>query len=183
MVIDSKQTLKDYLEKDKYALGKKRKHPKFWGDDIWKFEIILRKHEYYENCSRNRIMKMFYKYRHYRMEQRLELQIPCNTFGAGLCINHFGLLLVNDRARIGQWCDIHQGVSIGQNIETDEVPVIGDNVWIGPGAKIFGKIVIGDNTMIGANSVVTKSFEQGNVRIAGNPAKVISEEGNAFFRG
>ncbi len=61
------------------------------GDDIWKFEIILRKHEYYENCSQNMIMKMFYKYLHYRMELRLGLQIPCNTFGAGLCINLSGL--------------------------------------------------------------------------------------------
>lgn len=182
-MIDSKKTLREYLKKDKYALGIERKHPKFFGDDIWKFEIILRKHEYYENCSKNILMKVLYKYLHYKMGLRLGFQIPCNVFEAGLCINHFGLIIVNDKARIGQWCDIHQGVSIGQNTDEDAVPVIGENVWIGPGAKIFGKIVIGDNTMIGANSVVTKSFEQGNVRIAGNPAKVISEEGNAFYRG
>ena len=97
-------------------------------------------------------------------------------------INHYGLLIVNSEARIGEWCDIHQGVNIGTGIEPNSVPHIGSNVWIGPGAKIYGKIEIGDNTMIGANSVVTKSFVQGNCRIAGAPARVISEEANVYMR-
>ena len=53
-------------------------------------------------------------------------------------------------------------------------PVIGENCYIGPGAKNFGKIIIGDNTAIGANSVVNKSFPDGNVTLGGVPAKVIS---------
>lgn len=55
---------------------------------------------------------------------------------------------------MGKFCDIHVGVNIGQNINPDDVPIIGDNVWIGPGAKIFGKIIIADGVAIGANSVV-----------------------------
>jgi serine O-acetyltransferase len=62
------------------------------------------------------------------------------------------------------------------------VPTIGDNVFIGPGAKLFGEINIGDNVMIGANAVVTKSFEEGCCRIAGIPAKKISDEGNFYHR-
>lgn len=96
-------------------------------------------------------------------------------------INHFGLIVVNPKARIGEWCDIHQGVNIGQNIEADSVPTIGNNVWIGPGVKIFGKIMIGDNVMIGANSVVNSSFPS-NIRIAGIPAKKISEKPNIYVR-
>lgn len=53
------------------------------------------------------------------------------------------------------------------------VPIIGDNVYIGPGAILFGDIRIGDNVMIGANSTVTKSFEESNIVIAGSPAKII----------
>ena len=71
---------------------------------------------------------------------------------------------------------------IGQNIEEGSVPIIGDNVWIGPGAKLFGKITVGDNTMIGANAVVCKSFSSGNCRIAGNPAKIISNKPNCYIR-
>ena len=97
-------------------------------------------------------------------------------------INHFGLIVIDENAKIGEWCDIHQGVNIGQNIEKNSVPMIGDNVWIGPGVKIFGKIEIGNNTMIGANTVVCKSFPEGNCRIAGNPARIISNEPNYYVR-
>lgn len=38
------------------------------------------------------------------------------------------------------------------------VPVLGDNVYIGPGAKIFGKVQIADGCKVGANAVVNKSF-------------------------
>lgn len=71
-------------------------------------------------------------------------------------------------------------MNIGEDIN-GKAPVIGNNVWIGPGAKLFGDITIGDNVMIGANSVVTKSFPD-NVRIAGIPAKIISYEKNAYMR-
>lgn len=53
--------------------------------------------------------------------------------------------------------------------------VIGRNCWIGAGAVILSGVVLGDRTIVGANSVVNKSFPQGNVIIAGSPAKVIKE--------
>ncbi|GAA3319001.1 hypothetical protein GCM10020331_024100 [Ectobacillus funiculus] len=54
------------------------------------------------------------------------------------------------------------------------VPKIGNNVYIGPGAKIFGGITIGNNVSIGANSVVTKDVPD-NVTVVGIPAKIIAE--------
>lgn len=170
---------------DRIALDRQGKRVKLFDDEIWKFEIFLRKHEYYTNCSKNifqKCMKKYYGFRHYRMGLRLGFEIPCNVFGGGLRINHTGLIVVNKYAKIGEWCDIHQAVNVGQNIEPGSVPVIGNNVWIGPGAKIFGKIEIGDNTMIGAGAIVNKSFEEGNCRIAGNPARVISNEPNVYKR-
>ena len=180
-MIQNKADLKTYLEMDKIALGRNTKHPSLT-DEIWKFQIALRKHEYYKNCTRNKLMQKFYAYRHHMVGIKLGFDIPCNVFGGGLKINHFGLIVVNHNARIGEWCDIHQGVNIGQNIEEDSVPMIGNNVYIGPGAKIFGKITIGDNTMIGANAVVCHSFEEGNCRIAGSPAKIISNKPNTYKR-
>lgn len=70
------------------------------------------------------------------------------------------------------------GVNIGADARMhDAAPTIGDNVYIGPGAKIFGKIQIADGIAIGANAVVNKSFFEQDISIAGVPARKISEEG------
>lgn len=184
-MIQSKEDLKRYLEMDRQALNISKKHPSFFGDDIWKYEIVLRKHEYYLNCGKgvlSAVLRKIYGLAHYKLGVKLGFEIPCNVIAGGLRINHYGLIVINPQARIGEWCDIHQGTNIGENIEPGSVPTLGNNVWIGPGAKIFGKIKIGDNTMIGANAVVTASFPNGNCRIAGIPAKIISTEKNAYER-
>ncbi len=119
-------------------------------------------------------------YNHYSI--KLGFSIPPNVFGPGLRINHYGLIVVNPEARIGAFCDIHQGVNIGQNIEPGSVPEIGSNVWIGPGAKLFGKIKIADGIVIGANSVVNRSFLEPNITIAGIPAKKVKNTGDPYHR-
>jgi len=60
------------------------------------------------------------------------------------------------------------------------VPTIGDNVYIGPGAKLFGAIVVGDNAAIGANCVVTHDVPE-NAVVVGIPGKVISYEGSQGY--
>ena len=55
----------------------------------------------------------------------------------------------------------------------NDAPKIGNNVEIGFGAVIIGKVIIADGIKIGANSVVTKSFLEPNITIAGVPAKKI----------
>lgn len=50
-MIFTRHDLKCYLSMDKYALGIKRRKPRFIGDDVWKFEITLRYHEYYFSFS------------------------------------------------------------------------------------------------------------------------------------
>lgn len=52
---------------------------------------------------------------------------------------------------------------------------IGKNCWIGMNSVILPGVVLGDNTIVGAGSIVTKSFQEGNCVIAGNPAKKIKE--------
>lgn len=180
-IINSKSDLKEYMKCDKRALSIKRKFPiPFW-DYVWKFEIYLRKHEYYANKHNknvfDKVMEVYYKFKHNRCGLKLGFSIPINTFGKGLRINHYGYIVVNKDAKIGEYCDIHQGVNIGQNNSSEEVPIIGDGVWIGPGAKIFGKINIDDFVAIGANSVVNNSFLEKNITIAGIPATKIKETG------
>ena len=58
-MINTKAELKYYLECDRVALGKKEKTPAFWGDEVWKFQICMRKLQYYVNrgepCSKSSI--------------------------------------------------------------------------------------------------------------------------------
>ncbi|MFT6984899.1 MAG: serine O-acetyltransferase [Psychromonas sp.] len=180
-MINNKQDLLFYLAADKFSLGIKHKHPKI-NDEIWKFQIALRNVEFYKNTTKNLLKKIAlirWQLKKRQLALKLGFDIPENVFGAGLCINHFGNLIVNNQAKIGMWCDIHQGVNIGANNSNDNkvlVPTVGDNVWIGPGAKLFGDILIGNHVAIGANAVVNKTFSD-DITLAGIPAKEIKNKG------
>ncbi|MBL4942052.1 MAG: serine acetyltransferase [Colwellia sp.] len=180
-MIKNKDDLNFYLDADKFALNKKKSRPGI-NDEIWKFQILLRKVEYYKNKELGLLSQLLlpiYQLRKHRLGIRLGFDIPVNVFGPGLRINHFGNIVVNGSTYVGMWCDIHQGVNIGSNNSKDgknRVPQIGSNVWIGPGVKIFGDINIGDEVQIAANAVVNKSVAA-NKTIGGIPAKIISEMG------
>jgi serine O-acetyltransferase len=175
-MISSIKELSLFLQADKVALGIKRRAPALLGDEIWKYQRLLRKVEYCINCQRSiffRPIEMFYRARLHYLGIRLGFTISPNNFGPGLSIAHRGTIVVNNRARIGANCRIHTCVNIGEMGVHRGVPTIGDDVYIGPGAKIFGDIVIADHVTIGANAVVNKSFSQPGVTVAGVPAKVI----------
>ena len=108
-----------------------------------------------------------------RLSYILGFTIHKNCFGPGLNIKHYGSVVVNPNARIGKNCIIHSCVNIGET--NGKAPVIGDNVYIGPGAKIYGNVVIGNNNAIAANATVNKSFEEEGVLIGGVPSKIIGE--------
>ena len=87
MMIENKSDLKRYLEMDRIALDRQGKRVELFGDEIWKFEIILRKHEYYTNCARNifqKLLKKYYGFKHYYLGLRLGFEIPCNVFSGGV---------------------------------------------------------------------------------------------------
>jgi serine O-acetyltransferase len=99
--------------------------------------------------------------------------------GSGFYIGHFGTIIISSSAVVGNNCNISQGVTIGRTNQGERAgaPTIGDNVYIGPGAKVFGNIKIGDNVAIGANAVVTKDVDPGVV-VAGVPARILSNKGS-----
>lgn len=57
--------------------------------------------------------------------------------------------------------------------------MIGDNVYIGPGAILYGPIAIADNIAIGANALVNRSFVEPDITIAGVPARQVSSRGTS----
>lgn len=102
--------------------------------------------------------------------------------GKGLYIGHFGGIILSHKAIIGEYCNISNENTIGQAGRGGEqfAPMIGNRVYIAPGAKIFGKITIGNNVAIGANAVVTKDLPDNAVAV-GVPAKIISYKGSSDF--
>lgn len=101
---------------------------------------------------------------------------------------NFGCYIQNFDAKItigkGTYIAPNTGI-ITQNHDiedlTKHVPgkdvIIGRNCWIGMNSMILPGITLGDNTIVGAGSVVTKSFEEGNCVLVGNPAKVLRKLG------
>lgn len=183
-MIKSKTEYLEYLNADKKALGMKNDSVKlklvalFFPNPIWKFQKSLRKLEYVFNCKKGFYTKPYYFYLENKFKKlsiRLGFSIPRNVFGPGLAIVHYGTIVINENVRIGKNCRIHACTNIGASGGESKAPQIGDNVYIGPGAIIYGDIRIGNGIAIGANATVNKSFEENNIMIAGTPAKKIKE--------
>ena len=187
-MIKNKEDYYYYMEADRIALSKPKRESmsfvtkfksRLFPDYIYKFQQTLRKLEYLKNKNKNAFEKFTYFFvlkKYYNLSYKLGFTIPVNVFGPGLSIAHYGTIIINSGAKIGANCRIHADVNIGtQAGYSDKAPVLGDNIYIAPGAKIFGQITIPNNTAIGANAVVNKSFDSECTVIGGIPAKVISE--------
>ncbi len=110
------------------------------------------------------------------------VQLPGSaSIGPGLYLPHSGYIVVSSRAVIGRHCTIAQGVTIGHGSgggkSMDGCPVVGDRVYIGPGAALIGPITVGEDALIGVGAVVIRSVPPRGV-VAGNPARVLSLAGS-----
>lgn len=111
------------------------------------------------------------------------ISIPASVkIGKSFYIGHFGGIIINAKAVIGDNCNISQGVTIGVSGlgENRGTPIIGNNVYIGANAVVAGKIVISDNVLIGACSLVTYNADFGDV-LLGVPAVKISNKGSREY--
>ena len=130
--------------------------------------------------SRNKQLRLFleplYIILYCRVRSKWGIEIPRGTVtGKGFYIGHFGGITISGDAKIGENVYISQQVTIGVSGQGDKrgVPTIGDNVYIAPGAKIFGKISIGNNVKIGANAVVYKSVPDDSVLVLDPGFKIL----------
>lgn len=171
-MIKTKRDLRDYLRADKSALGKQYKHPKFMTDFEWRYEIVLRKAEYYNHKHLNPL-RYYYLFKLRKLQLRYQTFIPMYTCEKGLSIAHIGGIRINGNARLGKYCRIQEGVTIGATDGSKKAPQIGDYVYIGSGAKIIGDISIKDHSQIAAGAVVVKDATEVGT-YGGVPAKIIS---------
>lgn len=111
------------------------------------------------------------------------ISIPASVeIGHSFYIGHFGGIIFNKDAILGDNCNIAQNVTIGVSglEENRGVPIIGNNVYIAANSVIAGKISIEDDALIGACSLVTADVKAGTT-VVGVPAVVISQRGSKGY--
>ena len=125
-----------------------------------------------------RLLKYFYKFimRITRLDYKCEISTS-SRIGAGLYIGHPYCITINPAVTIGRNCNIHKGVTIGQENRGRRkgVPVIGDKVWMGVNSTIVGKITVGDDVLIAPNTYVNCDIPSHSV-VFGNPCIIKPRE-------
>lgn len=91
-------------------------------------------------------------------------------FGPGFVLVHSNGVVINTSVRGGSNVFLEHQVTIGA--ERQQSPVLGDNVFVGAGAKIIGAVRIGSDVRIGANAVVIADVPSGATAV-GVPARNI----------
>ena len=131
----------------------------------------MRKTEFYTNTNK-KMKAFFYKLMLRRLQNKYLIKIPLNVFDKGLHLIHLGSRLVNGNAQVGKDCVMHINTAIvADGIGRGKVPKLSDGIVLGVGCVVLGDICLGKNIAVGANAVVNKTFEEGNITIAGIPAK------------
>lgn len=102
------------------------------------------------------------------------LYISSPSIGPGLYIQH-GISTVIEAEKIGEKCWVAQQVTIGPDKGLN-LPILGNNVHVFPGAKILGKVTIGDNVRVAANAVVEEDVPS-DCTVAGVPARIVRGAG------
>lgn len=92
---------------------------------------------------------------------------------AGFNLAHPYSTIINAE-HIGKNFNFRHCTTLGNKLNDNKRPFIGDNVTLGASVTIIGDIKIGNNVIIGAGSVVTKSIEENSIAV-GNPAKIIKK--------
>ena len=136
----------------------------------------LKRTQYFQRLKRKLVIK--------KLENECERKgafIPASAyFGLNTVFPHgINGIFISQGAFIGNNAVIFHQVTIGSNTIKESkgfgAPVIGDNVYIGAGAKIIGRVKIGDNVRIGANVVVTIDIPS-NCTVVGGVPRIITHE-------
>jgi len=169
--------MKNYVE-DIKRLDKYHKGPRvFLGNFFSLGFFAVSVYRFFSFLNQHRIPNLLIRF---PIEKVVEIvsgiSIPANcNIGPGLRIHHFGGIIFHDSIKIGKNATIYHGVTVGVKKDDEtQGPVIGDNVYIGAGAKVLGAIKIGNNVTIGANAVVLTDVPDNSLAV-GIPAHVFPQ--------
>lgn len=177
----------EYIKKDLYRYTAKVSIANFFKAyfkyEGFRFTVWLR------ICSFLRVKKItkytifpislfFYK----RYKYKYGFDIPYSSeIGPGLLIFHINGIVFSAKSA-GKNLTLSQCTTVGMTIKNGikQYPILRDNVYMAPGSKIIGGVVIGNNVAIGSNCVVNKNIEDNSV-VVGIPGKVISHNGASDY--
>lgn len=154
------------------VIKQSKEQSEYWGKVamfVYRFGRFIKYH-----CNSEFWMQVYRDLNQQILEGKLGVLLPLQAqIGFGTTITHPNGIVIHPKAKIGKKCKIRQFTTIGTSKSLppyDSIPEIGDNVFIGANANIFGDIIIGKNSVIGSGAIVTKSFPE-NSKLVGNPAK------------
>ena len=180
----NKVELKELINEDKKLYASKTLRNQIFNfftchpnNNFKKTIITSRKYNYYSQKEKKWkciIKRLYYTRKLNKLAIKNNINIKGN-FGKKLRIFHENIT-ININAKLGDNVILHGNNCIGNNgKDILSCPVIGNNVEIGYGATIIGKIKIADNVIIGANALVNKDVLEEGCIVAGNPAKKIGK--------
>jgi serine O-acetyltransferase len=175
-----------FIAADYHSRSGRRPVREFLLNPVVRFLVLLRLAEWLLNIGAPFVIRAPLMLWFRRLSMRCGFSISLNVFGPGIALPHYGPLMVHEDACVGRNCRIHIGTVIAgsamimdpADVPDYDAPVIGDNVYIGPGVKMSGPMTIASDCAIGANSVVTHSFTRAGVMISGFPAKIVALRGS-----
>lgn len=148
------------------------------GGVIVDFQYFMRKLAYYCNLPKRnlwqRLLCWYHSIRYSRLSMKLGFTMGCNCFGYGLLIPHYGTIVINGEARVGNFAVLHTCTNIAGKKQ------IGDGFYLSTGSQIVGDITISDNVTVASNSLVNKSVESDKL-VGGVPAKVLKDDYTPWY--
>lgn len=145
-----------------------------YGGDFWKIKEMLNKLS--NGARKNRYLAA---YREIMKNKGSMISVNSQFDGTPDFPHDIHGIFISHSAKIGKNCTIFHQVTIGSNRLPDSkgkgAPIIGDNCYIGAGAKIIGKVRMGNNCRIGANCVVVKDLPDNSVAVH-QPPRIIQKK-------
>ena len=175
MIIKTKKDLRFYIIADRIMNGKPGKRTVgeivkslFIGGGIIEYLRAMRHYAYYTNTTHNvlslgTLLRGYWGYKYKKLGIKLGFTIGYNSLGYGVVIPHYGTIVVNGSARVGNFAVLHTCTCIAGKKE------IGDFLYLATGSQITGHITLGDGVTVAAHSLVNHSYDN-NLLLAGAPA-------------
>ena len=148
-------------------------------DIVVDFLYSMRKYSYYNSHQKgllNRLWGLYYKAKFLKLSKKCGFSIGADCFGYGLLIHHYGTIVCGSNNRIGNFAVLNTSVCITQNASQ-----IGDFFFIGTGAVISKGVQLGSNVKVAANTVISKSYPEDHIVLAGQPGVVKKTTTNTWI--
>lgn len=142
------------------------------------YELKLLRYLRHCQTTQNKFLLIYYRWRFAMIKKKRGIEIyGLSDIGPGLYLGHTYNITINSKTIIGKNCNIHKGVTIGQENRGKRkgTPTIGDCVWIGVNSTIVGNITIGNDVLIAPNSYVNCDVPSHSI-VFGNPCQIKPHE-------